>query len=184
MQQTITIEGKVFHYMLRRRRGTRRVSISLHPEHGVILSLPWYVSVVAGEQFLRSKAEWVEKKIAWFIKHPVNTLTIPKTDVSRLKRQALQLVHARLAFFNQHYKFMYKKISIRQQKTRWGSCSKSGTISFNLKLALVDPALVDYVVVHELCHVKEMNHSAKFWTLVAETIPDYKERRKKLKSIH
>ncbi len=184
MQRAVNIKGKTIEYTLRRRRGTRRVSISLHPEHGVILSLPWYIPEAAGQDFLKSKAEWIESKMAWLAKHPVNKLAIPKADKPRLKRLALQLVRDRLAFFNQHYGLSFKKISIRQQKTRWGSCSKSGTISFNIKLAIIDSALADYVVVHELCHVQEMNHSAKFWALVAQTIPDYKERRKKLKSIH
>lgn len=184
MNREITVAGQKISYTVRRRKGTRRVSISLSPEKGVIVSLPWYVPEAAGEHFLKSKAEWVLQKINWYAKHPVNKLVIPRAEVSRLKRETLKLVRERLAFFNEHYHHSYKRISVRQQKTRWGSCSKSGTISFNLKLALVDLALADYVVVHELCHVKEMNHSAKFWALVAETIPDHKERRKKLKAIH
>ncbi|MBE5882566.1 MAG: M48 family metallopeptidase [Lachnospiraceae bacterium] len=75
----------------------------------------------------------------------------------------------------------YERIRIAGQKTRWGSCSRSGTLSFNWKLMLAPPMVLDYVVVHELCHIKEMNHSPRFWKLVEEIMPDYKEYRKWLK---
>ena len=75
----------------------------------------------------------------------------------------------------------YERIRIAGQKTRWGSCSRSGTLSFNWKLMLARPMVLDYVVVHELCHIKEMNHSPRFWKLVEEIMPDYKEYRKWLK---
>lgn len=90
---------------------------------------------------------------------------------------------ARLEYFNQHYKNSWKKVTIRNQKTRWGSCSKAGTLSFNFRLGLLDPTLLDYVVVHELCHLKQFNHSTAFWALVAETVPDWKRRRAALKKI-
>ena len=92
----------------------------------------------------------------------------------------MKLATERIAHFNKEYGFVFKKISIRNQKTRWGSCSKTGTISFNYKIALLPPQLRDYIIVHELCHVGEMNHSRRFWALVARTIPDYASLRKEL----
>ena len=75
----------------------------------------------------------------------------------------------------------YERITIRDQKTRWGSCSGRGTLSFNWKLMLAPPAILDYVVVHELCHLTHMNHSRDFWQAVECVLPDYKERRQWLK---
>ena len=75
----------------------------------------------------------------------------------------------------------YGKISIRDQKTRWGSCSSEGNLSFNWRLILAPPDVLDYVVIHELCHRKEMNHSKEFWALVESLMPEYKERRKWLR---
>lgn len=80
------------------------------------------------------------------------------------------------------YGFRASRISIRNPKTRWGSCSEKGNLNFSYKLLFLPDVLADYIVVHELCHLAELNHSAKFWQLVAKTLPDYKERRKALRN--
>jgi predicted metal-dependent hydrolase len=93
------------------------------------------------------------------------------------KEEARALAAARLAHFNQFYRFTYGRVFIKNQKSRWGSCSAQGNLNFNYKIALVEPHLADYIIVHELCHLKQMNHSKAFWELVAQTIPDYAARR-------
>ena len=75
----------------------------------------------------------------------------------------------------------YGRITIREQKTRWGSCSSKGNLNFNWKLVLLAPELLDYVVVHELAHRREMNHSKNFWKIVEAELPDYREQRRRLK---
>ncbi len=99
------------------------------------------------------------------------------------KGAARQLAHARLAHFNQFYNFNYGAISIRDQSTRWGSCSRSGNLNFNYKLAVMPEHIADYVIVHELCHCKEFNHSKAFWALVERTIPNHKNIRKELRML-
>jgi predicted metal-dependent hydrolase len=94
---------------------------------------------------------------------------------------ALELALARAAHFNSFYNFTYKKISIRNQSSRWGSCSRRGNISFNYRIALLPPEVADYVVVHELCHLGEFNHSKNFWALVEKTIPNWKQLRRTMK---
>lgn len=103
-----------------------------------------------------------------------------KSDYLKYKDQALELVKNKLEQFNQFYNFKYNKITVRNQSTRWGSCSRRGNINFNYKLVLLPEELLDYVVVHELCHLGEFNHSKNFWKLVAKTIPDYNKRRREL----
>ena len=104
-----------------------------------------------------------------------------KSEYLKYKDQALILVKNKLEHFNQFYNFKYNKVTIRNQSTRWGSCSRRGNINFNYKLALLPENLVDYVIVHELCHLGEFNHSKDFWNLVAKTMSDYKERRQELR---
>lgn len=101
-----------------------------------------------------------------------------------LKETARKLVEDKVDMFNAHYCFSVGRISIRDQKTRWGSCSREGNLNFNYRLALLPDHLVDYVVVHELCHLAEFNHSPAFWARVAETLPEYKKYRSELKNIN
>lgn len=100
----------------------------------------------------------------------------------KYKKQAVVLVRERLEYFNTFYNFKYGRVAIRNQKTRWGSCSKKGNLNFNYKIVLLTPKQADYIIVHELCHLKEFNHSQRFWDLVAKAVPDYKEVRHSLRN--
>ncbi len=97
------------------------------------------------------------------------------------KEQARELITAEVERMNLPYGFMYGKIAIRNQKTRWGSCSKKRNLNFNYKLIHVSKEEMEYVIVHELCHVAEFNHGKHFWELVARTIPEYKAIRSNMK---
>lgn len=99
------------------------------------------------------------------------------------KEPARILVHARLAYFSTLYEVSYNRVFIKNQKSRWGSCSKSGNLNFNYRILFLSPEQQDYIIVHELCHLKEFNHSARFWALVAEQIPHYAEIRASLRKI-
>ncbi|MGH7141353.1 MAG: M48 metallopeptidase family protein [Minisyncoccia bacterium] len=99
------------------------------------------------------------------------------------RERARTLAEVRLAHYAPIYGVFFGRIFIRDQKTRWGSCSSKGNLNFNWRIATLPPMLVDYVVVHELCHLIEFNHSPKFWALVGRTVPTYKEARKHLRAI-
>lgn len=101
----------------------------------------------------------------------------------RHKEKTRRLVHSRLAFFNQHYGLAWRRVAIKDQRSRWGSCSVRANLNFNYRLIFLPLELVDYVVVHELCHLREMNHGPAFWALVAETVPDWKRLRRELKAV-
>lgn len=95
--------------------------------------------------------------------------------------RAKRIFPERTAYFALRMGVDYGRITIREQKTRWGSCSSKGNLNFNWKLVLLAPELLDYVVVHELAHRREMNHSKNFWKIVEAELPDYRERRRRLK---
>jgi hypothetical protein len=102
-------------------------------------------------------------------------------ELKALKKAAAEKIPERVKFFAPIVGADYGKITIRSQRTRWGSCSARGDLSFNCLLMLCPGDVLDYVVVHELCHRKQMNHSAAFWSEVERVLPDYKSRRKWLK---
>jgi predicted metal-dependent hydrolase len=101
-----------------------------------------------------------------------------------LQKEARAYLPRRLKYLAEAYGFSYARVRYGTQKGRWGSCSSRGTISLNVGLMLLDPEIIDYVLIHELCHTKQMNHSSRFWELVELCVPDYKTRRKILKSQH
>ena len=106
-----------------------------------------------------------------------------KVEYIKHKSTALTLAENRISHFNRFYQFKINRVSIKNQSSRWGSCSKKGNLNFNYKIAKLPPSLADYVIVHELCHLKEFNHSPAFWNLVAQTIPNHKAIRKQFKKI-
>lgn len=99
------------------------------------------------------------------------------------KAAARAIIHERLDHFNRHYQYSWNRVAIRNTRRSWGSCSSLKNLNFSYKLLFLPDDLLDYIIVHELCHLKELNHGPAFWALVAETIPDYKERIKRLRAI-
>ena len=102
-------------------------------------------------------------------------------DFKENKKKAYELINERIRELNQSGEFPVGKVSIKNQKTRWGSCSGKRNLSFNYKLLFLPENLRDYIIIHELCHLKEMNHSKNFWNLVANRVPDYKALRRQIK---
>lgn len=106
---------------------------------------------------------------------------LSKEEADALMREAKELIPERTRRFADMMGVGYNKITVRRQKTRWGSCSSKKNLSFNCALLLYPEELLDYVIVHELCHLKFMNHSKEFWAEVGKYMPDYKRRRALLK---
>lgn len=148
----------------------------------VVVTLPQTSPANIIDKLLREKMDWVLGKIAFFkqFKNPL----LPKLgrkDYFKYKNQALELATTRVNFFNNIYKANFNKINIRNQKTRWGSCSTRGNLNFNYKILFLSEKARDYIIVHEMCHLKQFNHSKNFWDLVKIGMPDYVEVKKELK---
>jgi predicted metal-dependent hydrolase len=171
-------------YTIKRTNRARRIVISVHSNTDVVVTMPMQMPVARAEHFVFSKMPWIvatQEKMRKKFEGKIS-LKQSRKEYEELKEQTRIFVEARLKHFNQHYNFSYKRISIRMQRSRWGSCSRKGNLNFNYKLIQLPQALADYIVVHELCHLKQFNHSHAFWNLVTETIPNHIELRKVLKN--
>lgn len=167
----------------------KSVRITVHPDGRVVVTKPARASLALVERFVSSRQEWIAQTVARAYKKrgglPLIELAKPRKGSKAYKEaveNARALVHNRLAHFNSFYGFQYGDISIRNQKTRWGSCSAQNNLSFNYQIAFLPPHLADYIIVHELCHTKEHNHGERFWSQVARTIPNHRELRKEIRT--
>ena len=169
-------------YSIRNTMRSRRVSIAIDGDGKVIVSKSPRISVASIQQMIAEKFLWIQDKLREQALKPKKLLAHYSTkDFKENKEKARALVHDRLRHFNTFYNCDIGRISIRNQKSRWGSCSSKGNLNFNYKIVFLPQELADYIIVHELCHLKEMNHGKRFWILVAQTIPDYKERQDKIR---
>lgn len=169
------------------RSSRRTLSLQVKNDGQVIVRAPKHVTLQEIAAFVRKNSAWLHKHLEKVRKEkelnaasPVQPLTME--DIQKLADEALRVIPVRVAHFAPLVGVTYGRITVRNQRTRWGSCSSKGNLNFNCLLMLAPPGILDYVVVHELCHRKEMNHSPKFWAEVAKVMPDYKERQKWLRT--
>ena len=184
MEKTIELEKKNVSYTLRISRRTRGVRLSVASGGVFTVTAPPSMQQNQIEEFILKKSRWVLDKIKYFSKFPRRAfIRNRKRHFAEHKEQARALVHERLTHFNRVYQLGWKDVAIKNHRSRWGSCSRKGNLNFNYKLALLPSHLFDYIIVHELCHLGELNHSAKFWKLVAKTIPNHRILRKELRKV-
>ncbi len=181
MKHEIVLNGQTVVYTILHSDRARHLRMVIDPDDGLIVTVPnaWFERFV--ESFLQKKALWILKHLAKMKKLEDRVvIKFTKAEYEENKKGVLEYITERVEFFNSLYKFSYGKISIRNQTSVWGSCTRAGNLQFNYKLMYVPKVARDYVVVHELCHLKEHNHSDRFWRLVAQTVPDYVKIRKSL----
>ena len=159
------------------RSGRKTVALQVLPDGTLLVRSPKHMTDAAIRSFVESKRHWIQK-------HRQSKQQLPKFTPQQLKamgEDAARIISARVSYFAPLLGVTYNRITIRTQRTRWGSCSGKGNLNFNRLLALAPGSVLDYVVVHELCHLREMNHSPRFWALVESILPDYKQSKKWLK---
>jgi len=184
MEKQIELNKREVLYTLKVSSRARGLRLSIYRGGAFVVTAPRYISINSIEQFIIRKSEWVIDKIDYLSKFPKSLKTErasnSKVEYKKYKAEALRLAEIKIAKYNAIYGFKFNKISIKNQKTRWGSCSKKGNLNFSYKIALLSERQADYIIVHELCHLGEFNHSRKFWDLVSKTMPDYLEIRREL----
>ncbi len=184
MEKQIELYQKEISYVLNVSARAKRLRLAIYRDGRFVVTAPRGMSAYTAEQFIHKKSQWIINKLEYFKNIPSVVLIKNKNEhFFEHKDKALALVETRLHHFNQVYNFSFNKISIKNQRTRWGSCSSRGNLNFNYKIVLLPERLADYIIVHELCHLRELNHSKKFWDLVAQVVPDYAERKNDLKKI-
>ena len=167
----------------------RRKTISLQvDEEGVLVKAPYYASVSQIDAFVLEHREWIGKQEKAAQERRLKTEALRREgrlltmeQIQELADKALAYIPGRVAFFAEKIGVTYGRIAIRNQKSRWGSCSAKGNLNFNCLLMLMPPEILDSVVVHELCHRRHMNHSKEFYDEVLRIFPDYKRCNKWLK---
>ncbi len=155
--------------------------IAVYCDLSVVVTLPFSFNLNLVDKFIQSKLAWIEKSLAYFQTFKSRPIVkFGKREYKVYRDEAKQLALAKVQQWNKFYGFNYNRVNIKNHKSRWGSCSRKGNLNFNYKILHLPGELQDYLVVHELCHLAEFNHSKNFWQLVGKAIPNYQTLRKQL----
>ena len=181
--RVLKVDGQPYDYKLRRRARAKYLRLSIDYDGTVVVTAAKTYPIYLIQKFMIKRWSWVlqnvdKQKSTPSLLHQQHSENL----IKKYKKITRNLVLARLEFFNQIYNFKYNRVAIRNQKTRWGSCSKKGNLNFNYRIIYLPDKVAKYIIAHELCHLKEFNHSHKFWNLVAKSIPNYLDIKKELKS--
>jgi len=159
----------------------RSVGIRIEGTGEIIVRAPLRMPESEIRKVLESKRSWIEKTLQK-VKARTQEPKLTEEELAALVKQAKKVIPPRVAERARQMGVTYGRIAIRKQKTLWGSCSAKGNLNFNCLLMLCPEDVLDYVIVHELCHRKELNHSLRFWAEVERILPDYKQPLKWLKN--
>jgi predicted metal-dependent hydrolase len=168
-----------FEYTIKESARATKMRISVFPTGEVVVVKPRRISIIQVKVFVLSKRVWIVDRIE-DMKNKKPSLMPPPSQYDFLlhKSAARDIAIQKLDQWNEFYQFSFSRVEIKNMKTRWGSCSSRKTLCFNYRIVFLSEELQDYLVVHELCHLAEMNHSARFWKQVERAIPNYRILRK------
>lgn len=154
----------------------KTISLEMKPDGSLIVRAPSRTTKREADAFVKKHEKWVEnhrKKMGERKAQAQSVQRLTQAELLALGRLAKKVIPERVAYYAKKMNVEYGRIALRCQKTRWGSCSTKKNLNFNILLMLTPIEVIDSVVVHELCHLKEMNHSARFYQQVYAVYPDY-----------
>ena len=150
----------------------RRVAIRVHPVRGVTVSVPALVPYAAAMAFFKLKRQWVLETMRRQKEKTRNTVVPSAAEIESLRRQAKSELPPRLSALSARYGFTYNRVTIKHNATNWGSCSSKGNINLNLNIVRLPRILQDYVLLHELCHLRHLDHGHAFHLLLEHLLTD------------
>jgi predicted metal-dependent hydrolase len=159
----------------------RRYVIRVRPDGTVRVTVPQWGSRRHAELFAEQQRPWIERQRAKVRQDTAQGPALSPEAVTEFRRQAARELPAHLRRIAAHHDLHVSRVSVRDQRSRWGSCSPTGHICLNWRLVLMPDHVRDYVLVHELMHLRRMDHSRHFWRLVAQACPDYEQARQWLR---
>jgi predicted metal-dependent hydrolase len=177
---------------MRRSRRAKQLRIDVHADGRVVVTRPLRVSQARAETFVKQKLPWIKLTLTSLRRarrklgleyRPAARHDLSAAEYKNVRDAAHRLVKERIAHYGPAYGVSVGRVFIRDQRTRWGSCSTKGNLNFNWRIVHLPPQAADYLIVHELCHLREFNHSERFWRLVARAVPDYVRIRKELRAL-
>jgi predicted metal-dependent hydrolase len=162
----------------------RTLSLLVTHEGRVLVKAPKRTPEKYVLDFVNSKSSWIQKKLAQVSnsQKSVEGLELENLDILKQKKLAKLLFIEKIEYWSSKMFLKYRGLRLSSARTRWGSCTHQNIISINWRLSLLPTELLDYVIIHELAHIKEKNHSSDFWNIVSKYCSDYKATRKQLKS--
>jgi predicted metal-dependent hydrolase len=167
-----------------RTKRSRYIKITVRPFNGVRVSYPYYSSRKQALAFVDERRDWLLKNVGIMREYEKAHAALCR-DMPRIElKEAKRFLTDRVNELSRNTSFFFTRISVRTQKTLWGSCSSKNAISLNKQLLVLPPELQDYVIYHELVHTRIKNHSKRFWDELCRYVPDAKERDKKLRRFH
>jgi len=173
----LTIDGIEWPILIQK-KAVKRPIIRLKNQT-VIISIPKMLPYQFAVSIVQRQRQWILDGIS---KQQNNHWLPIGAGYKKDKTAARALIMRKLAQHNEYYQLIWGRVAIRDQSSRWGSCSSRGNLNFNWRILHLPEELQDYIVIHELCHLKHQNHSASFWSLVAEQVPEHRYVRKQLQT--
>ena len=158
--------------IFRKRKGARRMSIRVHPVKGVSVSVPYMVPFAAALAFFKLKRDWVVQTVSGQRERYKDVPKAEPGQIEAMRKQAKIQLPVRLKELAQKYGFIYNKVTIKHNSTNWGSCSTKGNINLNLNIVRLPDALQDYILLHELCHLRHHDHGHAFHLLLEHVCTD------------
>ena len=171
--EKVIVDPQIGEVVFRKSMRSRNISIRVHPVKGVSVTVPYMLPYAAARLFFEARRDWIIQTIARQKEQSRNVHVATPDEIESLRRQAKAELPSRLAELAARYGFTYNRVSIKHNATNWGSCSSKGNINLNLTIMRLPRVLQDYVLLHELCHLRHQDHGHGFHLLLEHVLTDH-----------